>query len=358
MRKRAGQWTVELEDPATQVRRTLIAPTRRALKQKIARQRAAWAARADARAAFAERRALRRRAAAEAARRDAQATAERGQLSGLLHRTVPQGGMSFLGWLGRLPRHALPLPPLPLAEPPPQQGSLARWWHRRHQRRLRLHTLRELRAQRALAFALHCEWRAELHELDVHARHGSAADAALLLLTVLRLLPLPPVLLDSLSIHIDKADATCLIEWQLPAPQDLPRADRIRFLPAEGRVDYTQLSPAQMQRLYDSFCFQLALACLYTVFALPGLTAIRSAALNGWRTALDPATGHSQRACILSLAAGRAEFSALLLTRVDPEICFRTLGGRAGPSPSAGEPVAPLVLRGDERDGERASDAA
>jgi hypothetical protein len=53
----------------------------------------------------------------------------------------------------------------------------------------------------------------------------------------------------------------------------------------------------------------------------------------------DPATGHPGRLVLARLIVNREQFLALRLENVDPEVCFKTLGGKTSGRPSNLKPI-------------------
>lgn len=134
-----------------------------------------------------------------------------------------------------------------------------------------------------------------------------------------------------------------LIEYELPAPSQIPRTKEVRYVQSRDEFTEISLSPSEESRLYDSVVYQIALRTLHEVFTSDAVGAIESVVFNGRVHGLDATTGHHVQNCIMSLQASREEFARLNLAFVDPKACFKKLKGIAASTLHSLSPVAPVV---------------
>ncbi len=135
---------------------------------------------------------------------------------------------------------------------------------------------------------------------------------------------------------------SCVIDYDLPAPNVLPSLKEVRFNQAKEEFSEKHVSEGEKAKLYDSVIYQIALRTLHVVFGADESRFIDRITFNGWVNYVDIATGADERSCILSVATNRCDFDKIDLGRVDPRECFRSLKGVAASKLIGLAPVAPL----------------
>jgi restriction system protein len=99
----------------------------------------------------------------------------------------------------------------------------------------------------------------------------------------------------------------------------------------------------EVKATYDKLLYQMALRTIHRVFAVDKGAAVLSVVFNGWVKSIDPATGSEAHGCILSVQAGRDEFTCLDLRRVEPKACFKSLKGVGSSRLTDLTPIRPIV---------------
>jgi restriction system protein len=134
-----------------------------------------------------------------------------------------------------------------------------------------------------------------------------------------------------------------VLDYALPAPEVLPKAKEIRYVQSRDELQEIPLSDSEKTKLYDNLLYQIVLRSIFELYKADGIEAIELVTFNGFVRSIDRTTGNEVNACVLSLQAGRAEFSAINLANVDPKACFKRLKG-VGSSKLIGlAPVAPIA---------------
>jgi restriction system protein len=135
---------------------------------------------------------------------------------------------------------------------------------------------------------------------------------------------------------------SCVIDFNLPSPDDLPTLKEVRFVQSREQFDEKHISEADRTRLYDSVLYQIALGVILAAFRAGAGTYLQRVVFNGWVDYVDRATGMDDRACILTVGANRSDLDSIDFERVDPKECFRALRGVAASKLIGLAPVAPL----------------
>lgn len=135
---------------------------------------------------------------------------------------------------------------------------------------------------------------------------------------------------------------SCVIDFNLPSPDDLPTLKEVRYVQSRDQFDEKHISDTDRTRLYDSVLYQIALRVILAAFQADAAGFLQRVVFNGWVDYVDRATGMDDRACILTVAANRSDLDSIAFERVDPKECFRALKGVAASKLIGLAPVAPL----------------
>lgn len=118
-----------------------------------------------------------------------------------------------------------------------------------------------------------------------------------------------------------------VVDFALPSPDVIPRIREVKYVKARDEFVEVPVPNSEANSRYDQLLYQISLRTLYEAFTADSGRAVQSVVLNGWVTAVDPATGHEVTSCVLSVQAAREPFLSLDLKNVDPKACFRALKG-------------------------------
>lgn len=141
----------------------------------------------------------------------------------------------------------------------------------------------------------------------------------------------------------DVSAKTLIVDYQLPAPDDLPRLKGVKYVASRDDFEEQFLSEAQSSRLYDDVLYQVVLRTVHELFEADAISAIDAVVFNGIVTAVDRTTGKPVTSCVLSLRANRAEFLEINLAQVDPKACFKSLKGVGSSKLHGLSPVPPIM---------------
>ncbi|MEQ1854472.1 MAG: tellurite resistance TerB C-terminal domain-containing protein, partial [Chthoniobacteraceae bacterium] len=144
---------------------------------------------------------------------------------------------------------------------------------------------------------------------------------------------------------------TLIVEYQVPAPDNLPRLESVKFSRTKGDFIETELTKREFDQLYSDVVFQVAIRTVHELFEADEVRALDTVIFNGSVRVLNAGTGHQEDRCILSVRAGRAVFEAINLRNIEPRACFESLGGVAGAKMLDCRAVKPLgvIDRSEER---------
>lgn len=136
---------------------------------------------------------------------------------------------------------------------------------------------------------------------------------------------------------------TLIVDYQLPAPDDLPRLKGIRYIANRDALEEQFLSAAQSSKLYDGVLYQIVLRTVHELFEADAVSALDVVVVNGMVTAVDRSTGKAVTSCVLSLRANKVAFLQINLAQVDSKACFKSLKGVGSSKLHGLSPVPPIM---------------
>lgn len=153
----------------------------------------------------------------------------------------------------------------------------------------------------------------------------------------------PECLSPDWSLDYQSDSGIMIVDYSLPSPDDLPKTKAVKYVASRDEFVESLISAAELNRLYDSVLYQIALRTIHELFEADTVNALTSIVFNGWVNFTEKATGRDSNACVLSVQAEKDEFMAINLERVEPKACFVQLKGVGSSKLHGLTPVAPIV---------------
>lgn len=152
--------------------------------------------------------------------------------------------------------------------------------------------------------------------------------------------PLPRDLPRVAEIAYSPRSEQVVARVELPGTDVVPLVARYSYIVSKDEHRETARPKAQVAQLYRSIVSQIALLYLRDLFdADPPLQIVD---VNAHVRATNPATGHREYPCLISVTVERAVFDSLNLHEVSPQDCLRHLNALVSPHPYEVEPVTPI----------------
>ena len=101
----------------------------------------------------------------------------------------------------------------------------------------------------------------------------------------------PSWLKTDYSIAFSPDAGMLVIDYQLPAPAELPTLERVTYIKARNESVEKHIVEARSKKMYDSTCYQITLRTLRELFEADEVDALSGITFNGWVEAVNPATG-------------------------------------------------------------------
>ena len=155
--------------------------------------------------------------------------------------------------------------------------------------------------------------------------------------------PYPDWFTAQYDIDYVAATRTLVVDYSLPAVEDLPTLKEVKYVVARDEFSETHLTPARRDALYDQVLYMVILRTFHELYEADVVGAIDSIVLNGWVRSIDRSTGHEVNACIMSVQTVKKEFMEIDLANVEPKACFKKLKGVGSAKLSGLSPIQPIL---------------
>ncbi len=139
----------------------------------------------------------------------------------------------------------------------------------------------------------------------------------------------------------DAGSRQLVVDWELPGPDVVPAASRVRYVKTDDREAEVARPATERKALYREVLAQSALRVAAELFRADRDGLLDSVVVNGFVLGIDPATGREAERFLSTLTAARSGFAGLALDRVAPVECFQGLGGRLSARPERLDEVRP-----------------
>jgi len=169
--------------------------------------------------------------------------------------------------------------------------------------------------------------------------------------TVLSNSPYPEGFPQQVDLEYVAESRMLIVDCEVPAVDAMPSVKEVKYVQSRDELVEVPLRSVEIEKMYDSAVYQIALRTVHELFAADTARAIDTVVFNGWLCATDEKSGRPGCWCVLSFRADRGEFTSLNLAGVDPKACFKALKGVSGARLYGLSPVLPVlaISREDRR---------
>ena len=160
------------------------------------------------------------------------------------------------------------------------------------------------------------------------------------LVAVAERVPLPAGLRRNADIAYSPRGEQVVARVELPGTDVVPLISRYHYVASKDEQRETARPRAQVADLYRSIIGQVTLLYVRDLFdADPHIGMVD---VNGHVHTTNPATGHREYPCLVSISVEREVFESLNLRDVSPQECLRHLNALISRHPHEVEPVTPI----------------
>lgn len=122
-----------------------------------------------------------------------------------------------------------------------------------------------------------------------------------------------------------------VIDYELPDATIIPAVVEVRYVKSKDTFEEKPRKASEIRERHQKLVAAIALRTIHEVFEADRANHLDFVTFSGFVNTIDPATGQNVRPFVVSVRAGRAEFGAVDLARVDATLCVRkfALGTRS-----------------------------
>ncbi len=141
-----------------------------------------------------------------------------------------------------------------------------------------------------------------------------------------------------------------VVDYRLPTPSDLPQVIEVKYVRSKREFTAKNLGARQFAEVYERVVCQVALRTLHELFEADAVGALSEVVFNGMVHGTNPATGHFEVRCIMSVCTQPSSMQNIDLRKINSRACFDSLGGLAAPNLGSMRSVTPLATINREED--------
>lgn len=156
---------------------------------------------------------------------------------------------------------------------------------------------------------------------------GNSQAIAEFVRLILRSLSYPNAFPFECEVMHTRENKSLMIEFRLPAPDDMPTIKETRYLKTKGTYKEIPYKESERNTMYDDALYKITLNCIRIVFQVIDKDWLEMVTFNGWVRYIDRSTGNHTTSCILSIQANRRSIMEINFDHVDAKACFRQLKG-------------------------------
>ena len=134
-----------------------------------------------------------------------------------------------------------------------------------------------------------------------------------------------------------------VVEHDLPTLDVVPSVAEYSYVKGKDEIRDKPRKKGEAADLYRRAVASVALRVLNEVFSSDVAEAISVAVFNGVVHTIDPGTGEEISPCLISVRATKEEFSRIVLERVDPLACLKSLNASVSKKAEELAPVRPVI---------------
>lgn len=197
-------------------------------------------------------------------------------------------------------------------------------------------------AQKAQAVAQAQERNVEIDEFESSYVRGDVDSILAYNTMVLERSDYPVEMPQAFGLEYDSVTRALMIDSELPDDTIIPSTAEVRYVKSKDTFEEKPRKASEVRARHQKLVAAIALRTVHEVFEADRVNHVHSVTFSGFVNTIDPATGQKTRQYLIAIRAGRPEFGAVDLARVDPTVCVRKFALRIQSQRSAD---APMQLR-------------
>ncbi len=134
-----------------------------------------------------------------------------------------------------------------------------------------------------------------------------------------------------------------LVDYELPNMSNVSDVKEYKYIASKKEISIKKHTDSYLSKRYEDVLYSIALRSLYEIFSIHTSNEINGVTFNGFVTQVNPATGITERKCILSIQVDKNKFLQINLSQVEPKACFKALKGVSASKLVDFSPITPIL---------------
>lgn len=145
------------------------------------------------------------------------------------------------------------------------------------------------------------------------------------------------------NISCSKDNDMLVVDYELPNISNISDIKEYKYIASKKEINIKKHTDSYISKRYENVLYSIVLRSLYEIFYVDTEHKIKGITFNGFVTQVNPATGITERKCVLSIQADRDKFSQINLSQVEPKACFKALKGVSAAKLIDFTPITPIL---------------
>ena len=134
-----------------------------------------------------------------------------------------------------------------------------------------------------------------------------------------------------------------IVDYELPNTTNISDIKEYKYLVTKKEISTKKYTDSYIAKRYENVLYSIALRSLYEIFFVDKTNEVKVVTFNGFVTQVNPATGTTERKCILSIQVEKNKFSQINLSQIEPKACFKGLKGVSAARLVDISPITPIL---------------
>ncbi|HEX8255386.1 MAG TPA: hypothetical protein VF846_19760 [Thermoanaerobaculia bacterium] len=178
-------------------------------------------------------------------------------------------------------------------------------------------------ARRAEALAEAQQRNAEVDDFEASYRRGDLESIIAYSTMVLERSDYPVEMPQAFRLEYDTENRELVVDYELPDATIIPATAEVRYVKSKDTFEEKPRRASEIRERHQKLVAAIALRTIHEIFEADRANHVDFVTFSGFVSTIDPATGQNSKPYVVSTRAGRAEFAAVDLARVDPTVCVR-----------------------------------
>ena len=145
------------------------------------------------------------------------------------------------------------------------------------------------------------------------------------------------------NIDCAKDNDMLIVDYELPNMSNISDIKEYKYIASKKGISIKKYTDSTIAKRYEDVLYSITLRSLYEIFSIDTSNEINGVTFNGFVTQVNPATGITERKCILSIQVDRNKFSQINLSQVESKACFKALKGVSAAKLVDISPITPIL---------------